>query len=510
MTLQQIPTLSAEHRTTLVAALLGDLDRWGAPDSAKRSAKRLAQEGSVAVVTGQQAGIAGGPLYTLYKAESAADHAARIQDQNPNVSVVPVFWIEGDDHDFEEVRQLGLFDQTGTFKKVRYGDDDNMLNQKRISIARKVVDPIAFEKFVEELFELLGSTSFTDVAKKRLRDAYLAPLSNGSDQSVTLVDGFARYLYQLLGDKTPVVLLSSHNPSLKRLASNQFVAAATNVEAHHQAVVEQTKVLKTAGEKTPITPRLGHLFIQHEGERLPLDVEGEIYKIRGTDVELSRKQVADIAREQPENLSPNVMLRPIVQDSILPTVMYVGGPTEVVYLKQLAGLYLAHGVKMPAVVRRDSKLIVEPKVERALQKSGRTLHELLAEDFDAPALLIDKDIDDQVEGVAAISRRELAAIFERLVELASSVDPSLKGAAGAAGARATKEVESTIGRIKGSLKKRLKTDIDRLESARNLVMPQGNPQERMIGAPYYQNRYGRIDDIKVEALPIQPEERQTE
>ena len=463
----------------------------------RASAERLRQEGAVAVVTGQQAGLAGGPLYTLYKAESAVAEAVARESAEPESVVVPVFWIEGDDHDFDEVRGVGLLDPSGEYHRIMYGEAD----ERRISIARRPVDPDAFERFLDELFAALGTTDFSEKTRQGLRDAYLGPLADGAEGPITLVDGFARYLYDLLGETTPLVLLSSNNRRLKGLATERFIATALDVEQHHDAVVAQTEALRVAGEVTPITPRAGHLFLQHDQERTPLDVEGEGYRLRGTDRTMTRQEVATIAQERPEDLSPNVMLRPIVQDTILPTILYVGGPTEVAYLRQLALLYEAHGVVMPQVVRRASKLIVEPKVERALAKSGQSLEVLLPDDFDAAVLLVDEEQEGLIDAAAGLSRTELAAIFARLADLASTIDPSLTKAAGAAGARATKELESTIGRLKGSLKRQRQTDIDRLESAHALLKPRGNPQERQLAAPYYRNRFGR-DIPTPRELPI--------
>lgn len=482
--LRDLSRFSADHRDRLVEGILDDLERWGASPAAVASAQRLADERATAVVTGQQAGIAGGPLYTIWKAVGAVRAAARLEEANPGRAVVPVFWIEGEDHDFDEVRSVGLLERSGDFRSLAYDDGDEAARR----VADRRVDPAAWKAFRDDLLELLGSTDFTDELVGLIDDSW------GAD-GVTLVDGFARFLYRLLGEETPLVLLSATSPKLRALASEILEAEALDPEGSHAAVVAGTERAAAAGLPTPIDPRPGHLFILHQGERSALDPEGEAYRIRRTGELLTREEVAGIARRNPERLSGNVALRPVVQDAILPTVLYLGGPGELAYLAQLDELYRHLGIPQPHAVPRPFVLLVEPKVERTLESDGVTIAELIAGDFDPVSRVVDEETEKEIERVSREGSDEIDAIFSRFDELIGSIDPTLEKAAGAAATRATRELENLAGRLRGALKRTHETEINRLRTARAHLLPAESLQERRLSILHYLNRYG-LDAVR--------------
>ncbi len=474
---RDLSRFSSEHRNALVEAIGTDLQRWSAPASARVSSRRLAEAGAAAVVTGQQAGLAGGPLYTLVKAIGTVRWAEKIERENPELTVVPVFWIEGDDHDFEEVRTVGLLERSGDLRKISYDDGD----ERKISIARRSVSSEGMARLIEEMTELLGTTEFTEELVAALKEAY----RDGS-----LVDGFARFLYTILGEKTPLVILSSHNSDLKGLATDIFERSARNAEKHHQALVERTEVLAERRFPTPIEPRPGHLFLQHEGERLPLDPEGENFRVRGTERIVTPEEIASIAAENPADLSGNVVLRPILQDAILPTIIYLGGPSEVAYQAQLRSLYAHFDLDQPVIVPRPFLILLEPKVTRALENDATTIEKLLSPDFNATAEVVD---EAKMEGVVdAIERgkKGVERAWGELSALVGEIDPTLEKTLGAAAHKGAKDLENFGGRLRGALKKAHKTEIDRLERSRSLLLPGGGLQERTLSVLTYANLYG--------------------
>ena len=476
---RDLSRFTPEHRSRLVEAIAEDHRRWDAPAAARISSRRLAEEKSVAVVTGQQAGVAGGPLYTLVKAIGTVRWAEKIERENPEMTVVPVFWIEGDDHDFDEVREVGLLERSGDVRTIRYDDGEN----RKVSIARRAVSPKGIDRMIEEMAEVLGTTDHTDGLIEMLRSAY----AEG-----TLVDGFARFLYAILGEETPLVLLSSHNPGLKALAADIFETSARNPRTHHDAVLQRTEELKTIGFPTPINPTPGHLFLQHEGERLPLDVEGDRFSVRGVEKKLGADDIAEIARENPVDLSGNVILRPIVQDAILPTILYVGGPSEVAYQAQLRALYPHFDLEGPAIAPRPFLIILEPKVVRTLDSDTMPVDRLrlLAEDFNASAEVVDESKMEEIVDAIERGRAGVERAWGELSGLVEEIDPTLEKTLGAAAHKGAKDLENFGGRLRGGLKKRHAVEIDRLSTARNLLLPGGGLQERTLSVMSYANLYG--------------------
>ena len=481
--LRDLTRFAAGHRARLADGILADLDRWNAPGAARTSAEQLRDVSSYAVVTGQQAGIAGGPLYTFYKALGTVRLAEKLAAAHPGTAFIPVFWIEGDDHDVDEVRVVALPERDGGIKRISYDDGDT----RRVSVARRALSADGIERFVAALREALGETDFTAEVVALFRTAYEA-------EGMTLVDGFARFLYAFLGD-TPLLLLSSDNQALKGLASDILAREAAEPERLCEAVARRTDTLRAAGLPTPIDPKPGALFLQHEGERLSLDPDGGIYRLRGTETTFTRDAIAAIAASNPERLSPKVALRPIVQDAILPTAIYLGGPSETAYLLQLRDAYPLFDLERPAVGSRPFVTLVEAKVERVVEKGDADLVTLLDPAFDPVARSIDEESMRRIDEEEAEGKRMIAAAFERLLGLADGIDRSLVGSIGAGTRKSEKELEIMAARLRAALKRKAETEIKRFESAHTALLPDGKPQERSVNVLFLANRYG-IDAVR--------------
>jgi bacillithiol biosynthesis cysteine-adding enzyme BshC len=300
---------------------------------------------------------------------------------------------------------------------------------------------------------------------------------------------FARSLFAVLGD-VPLVVVNSRNARLKRLAHDVFEREAAEPSRLFDAVAQRTEERRAQGMPTSITPRAGALFMTHDGERRSLDIDGDGYVLRGTGVRFTRAELASIAREKPESLSPNVALRPIVQDAIHPTAMYVGGPTELAYLEQVAPAYAAFGIDPPAFTARPFVVLLEPKTKRALEVAEVSLEEVMREDFRAASHVVDATLEEQIDVArdhAVVALTQATASF---ASITTRIDPTLEKALGATRAAAEKGIDEFAKRLRSALKRRSQTEIDRLETARELVLPSRHLQERTLNVLYYINKYG--------------------
>jgi bacillithiol biosynthesis cysteine-adding enzyme BshC len=478
--LRGLERFTPEHRAELSAALIDDLQRWDAPQAARAAAGELGDATAYAVVTGQQAGVATGPLYTLYKGVGAVLAAQQLAQLHPGNRFVPLFWIEGDDHDFDEARRLVVLNRTGDPVALRYDDGID----RPLHVGDRKVNAEGLARLIEELRESLLPTEFTDAALGIVNAAY-----GGSE--ATLADGFARAMYAILGD-TPLVIASSRNSRLKRLAADIFAAELRAPNALYEAVAARTEKLKGDGFQTPIAPKVGSLFITHEGERRALDYSDGGYSIRGTDRRFDTTEAIALAHQTPELLSPNVVLRPIVQDAIFPTAIYFGGPSEVAYLNQLRDGYRVFGLEAPAIAPRPFVMLLEPKVRRVLEVLNIGMETLLAEKFDAAALLIDEAVDAELEKARGATVAMLSEAYRQMAEVTTKIDPTLEKTLGAAEAGATKAVEDFAKRLRSALKKKQGTEIEKLGMVRQMVMPGDHLQERELNALYYINKYGVV------------------
>jgi len=492
--IRSLDRFTSAHRSELVDAILADLHRWEAPEEARRSAESLRTITSCAVVTGQQAGIAGGPLYTLYKAVGTIVAAQSMGEHRTDRQFVPVFWIESDDHDFDEARALGVVDRDGVYRVLRYEDGD----ERRPSMGDRVINPDGIARLLEDLVSALPQTEFAAEWRDLLTASY------STDGNATLADGFARFLYRLLGD-TPLVVVSARNAVMKRLAVDILAAEAIDPAPTYETLVRVTDENRHLGLPTPIEPKQGCLFVTHNGERRALDVDATGYVVRGTETRYTRDEVAAIARATPHLLSPNVALRPIVQDAALPTVLYLAGPTELAYHGQLRGVYARFGLAQPSVAPRPSVLLLEPKALRAIEAGPVALHELLRRDIDIANRLIDATADAAIERERTEGVRMLVDAWNGLREIALQIDPTLEKSIGSGIASATKEMENVVRKLKGALKRREEVSIRRLESARSLILPGGIPQERALNVIGYLARYG-VASIRAALEEVRPTE----
>jgi bacillithiol biosynthesis cysteine-adding enzyme BshC len=489
--LRPLERFTPAHREGLYEAIVADLRRWNAPAEALAAVEELRASNSYAVVTGQQAGIATGPLYTIYKAIGAIRGARDLALLYPGHRFVPVFWVEGDDHDFEEARRISVLDRA--ILPVSLGYEDGIEGTPHVGDRKVSAEGVG--ALAAQLREALMPTDFTDEALDIVLKGY-----GNSDE--TLADGFARALYMILGP-TPLVIVSSRNPGLKRLAADVIEAEAADPEGLFAAVTAQA--VSPEGLPSPITMKQGGLFVTHNGERRALDyMEGE-YRIRGTEVGMSRQEAAAMAREQPERFSPNVALRPIVQDAILPTAIYFGGPSEVAYLRQIRPGYARFGLGASAVAPRPFVTLLPAKFRRAVESTGLALPALFQEGFSPAEALIDQETDRELDGARERALEGLAGAFSELEGLTARIDPTLQKTLGAAGANAAKGVEDFAKRLRSALKKKQGTEIERLDVAQRLLLPAGKLQERLLNALFFIDKYGlaRFREVleKVELAP---------
>jgi bacillithiol biosynthesis cysteine-adding enzyme BshC len=332
-------------RDEIAAVLAGQLERRQAPPRAREAAQLLADRRTVAVVTGQQAGLFGGPLFTLLKALTALKLAAQVS-RDHHVPAVAVFWIDAEDHDWEEVRSCTVFDETLAARSVslppRPGAEPAPV--ATVHLDQAVLDTLA------ELERILPATEFRSSVMAGLRRAYTS--------GAGMADAFGRWLEEVLGDRGLVVYDSS-DPASKPLVGKVFARELSNPG-------QTVKLAAVAG--SDLTARGYHAQVHAQDDSLALfhlnQEDGSRRAIRQQD---GRFLVGDQqypaaalvaqATERPTSFSPNVLLRPIVQDTIFPTICYVAGPNELAYLGQLRGVYAHFGVPMPLFYPRGTATI---------------------------------------------------------------------------------------------------------------------------------------------------------
>lgn len=478
------------NRTQLVALLQAQQAGRGAPAAATAATARLADPTAVAVVTGQQAGLFGGPLYTVLKALTAIRLADDVR-QKYGVPTVPVFWVDAEDHDWAEVNQCGVLDADGACRTVVIEDEPPPSGH---SVAR-VRLAASIDQALGTLEAALPPTAFTADMMAGLRAAY--------QPGRGMADAFARWMDSLLGPRGLVVYDAS-DPVAKPLAAHVFAREIETAAETSRRAAEAGHGLAAQGYHTQVSPQLdaAALFWTRDG-RTPIRVTGG-HLTAGDAVE-TRETLAERARRHPQEFSPNVLLRPVVQDAIFPTVCYVGGPSEVAYLAQLRGVYESFGIPMPLIYPRASATVVDSNAGRFIGRGDVPFEALQPQDEAALNALLEAALPRQVEAAVNEVQQALDQRMDVLARAVTSVDATLEGAARSTLGRMQDDVKKLQGKILQAAKRKDDTLRRQFTNAQAQAFPGGVPQERVIGLVSFLNKYGpAVVDRLAEGLSPEP------
>jgi bacillithiol biosynthesis cysteine-adding enzyme BshC len=477
-------------RATLVSLLQAQQVERSAHPAAHAAAARLADPTSVAVVTGQQAGVFGGPLYTLLKALTAIQLARRTE-RDLNVPVVSVFWVDAEDHDWEEVRSCTVLDAGFQPRTVTLADLEGagQLPIAQLELVPQVEDTIA------ELAAALQQTEFTPQVLSDIRAAW--------KPGTGMARAFARWIETLLGPHGLVVFESADRDA-KPLVADVFARELSSPGRTAALAAEAGEALAARGHAPQVVPHLDSVSLfRLNGGRTPIKKQGDHLVIGETTH--SSQELAQEATASPGRFSPNVLLRPIVQDTLFPTICYVAGPSELAYLGQLRGVYEAFGVPMPLFVPRSSATLLDSGATRFLEKYTVPFFDLRTPDESALNKLLEAQLPAGVEESLRDAATQMHQAMARVVEALPSLDPTLEGAAKTTLGKMEHELRSLHSKVIHAAKKRDETLRRQFVRAQAQAFPHGHPQERTLAVVYFLNKYGPgLVDLLLEELPIDP------
>ena len=465
------------------------LETRGAPAAAQAAAARLRDADAVAVVTGQQAGLFGGPLYTLLKALTAVRLARRLADEH-GAAAVPVFWVDAEDHDLDEIRSCHVLN--GELARVPVALD---LGAPPGTSAAAVTLDDAILGALDALRAALPPTEFT----AGVLDALAASHAPGG----RLVEAFARWLDRLLGGHGLVVFDAS-DPAAKPFVRPLFRREVGNPGRTAQLAADAGAELTALGYHAQASPAPGAVALfRLDGGRQPIRAVDGAFACGGRTL-AAEALLADVETD-PARFSPNVLLRPIVQDTLLPTVACVAGPNELAYLGQLRKVYAAFDVPMPVIYPRASATLVDAATVRFLNRHEVDFAQLRPRDDGALNRLLAARIPETVEQAIAAAERSAAGHLDAVGDAVPALDPTLAGAVASTRGRIERELGNLRGKVVAAAKRRDSTLRRQFERARAQSFPGGAPQERSVAGIYFLNRYGfALVDRLLADLPLDP------
>ena len=472
----------------IAAVVTAQQERRGAPPEARASAARLADRSAVAITTGQQAGVFGGPLFTLLKAISALQLAKRAAEEL-GVTAIPIFWVDAEDHDWEEIRSATVLDADFQPKTITLA---NLDGAGELPIASLTLDD-RVEQSIEELLGALAPTDFTSWVSEVTRSAY-RPRAG-------VADAFARWIEAVLGPHG-LVVFDSTDPGAKRLASPVFVRELTAPGRTASLAADAADAFIACGHTPQVLPqRDGVSLFYLDGKRQPIRREGDRYVIGDRAVTLDA--LAREAEADPSRFSPNVLLRPIVQDTLFPTICYVAGPSELAYLGQLRGVYDHFAVPMPLMSPRATATIIDAAASRFLAKHPIPFEQLQARDESALNRLLESQLPVEIDHSLKDADAALHATFQRVIDAMPSLDPTLAGAAKTTLGRMEHDLRTLQNKVIQAAKRRDETLRRQFTRTQAQIFPLGQPQERTLTMVFFLNRYGPgLVDALMRSLPM--------
>jgi bacillithiol biosynthesis cysteine-adding enzyme BshC len=414
--------------------------------------KSLSDKKTFAVTTGHQLCLFTGPLYFIYKILTAINLCDPLKKLFPDYDFVPVYWMAGEDHDFEEVNHFHLFGKTLRWESAQKGAVGDFSCE-------------GLDKTAEELRTVLGNSEHAKALSDLFEKTYL---KHADLKSAT------RYLVNELFGKYGIVTVDGNDVRFKSQAKELFRKDIFEQKAF-DAVNKSVEKLDRLGYEQQVNPRPVNCFYIEKNLRGRIDKEDGHFKIAGADLSFSQAQMESLIEEHPEKLSPNVVLRPVYQQLILPNIAYVGGPGEIAYWLEYRSMFETLKTQMPVLFLRSFISIIDKKTKSRIDKTGLEIKDFFLEEIRLVDLL-QKKSGKTFE--AESEKESLTKIFDELKNKISEIDPTLGGAVSAEQQKALKAIENLEHKANKALKQQSENEISQVKTVRQKLFPENIPQER--------------------------------
>lgn len=444
----------------------------------KQNIAALSNTNTFTVTTGHQLNLFSGPLYFLYKIISTINLTSELKAKYPNYNFVPIYWMATEDHDFEEINYFSF-----KGKKFRWNKDST-----------GPVGRLSTEGLVDffEVYALeLGSSTNANAIKKLFQDAYL----NHDD----LADA-TRHLANALFGTYGLVILDADNPDLKRNFI-PYIKEELLHQSSHQLVLKTAEKLKDY--TIQVNPREINLFYIEDNLRERILFENGKYKVNHTKIEFSQTEILALLENHPEKFSPNVIMRPLYQEVILPNLCYIGGGGEIAYWLELKSFFDAAKVTFPMLLLRNSVLLATEKQAKKADKLDLAWKDLFSKQAD----LVNSKTKQLSEFPIDLTnlKEQLQKQFRALHEIVNQTDESFAGAVKAQEVKQIKGLENLEKRLLKAQKRKLSDVLERITELQNDLFPNQSLQERQANFSefYLENGERLIPALLKQLKPLQ-------
>ncbi|WP_456443894.1 bacillithiol biosynthesis cysteine-adding enzyme BshC [Caldithrix abyssi] len=435
----------------------------------------LKQENTLLVVSGQQLGFLVSPLYVVFKALTAVALSARLNEDNRAFNYVPVFWLEGEDHDFDEVNHAYVFDRQNELKKIEV----EASGERRTPVGRRSL-PRNINEVLSTLKASLQPSEFSGALFDLLASIY-RPGENW-------LRCFKEHLQELLG---PFGLLF-FDPGAREV-KEQSLPFFKRVLSENDALLQALRVqtAQIGRPQVPIQLERAYLFFRdRQDARQPILREGKNFRVYGEQHTLTLTQLLDRLSESPDRISASVLTRPLWQSWMLPVVSYVAGPAEIAYWAQLKEAFKQFDISMPHLQPRFSATLIEPRIDRLLKK-----FDLRAEDVPQEAgswikaFFKQNDLKEMEKETARL-KAQIAQSLELYRKLGKNIDPTLESVVEKTFSGIENNLQKMNDRLLRAFRQKNQKTVEQLTAIHHSFYPAGKPQERVLSSVYFHNKFG--------------------
>lgn len=476
------------------------LDQYTSFQPSSKTQKNIAllkEPKTLAVFTGQQLGILGGPLYTIYKTITAIKLAQYLNERFDEFNFVPVFWLEGDDHDFDEVNSVTIINEENNLATLTY--KDSLPEGEFRGSVGELTFTSGINTLLDELQKNLRKTEFTDALISELREIY--------QEGKTFKESFRQLIFNYF-DQYGLIIFDPQQNEIKKLLKPIFQEELLNYRQHSEKLILRSAALEeTYHAQVKVRPI--NLFMNYEKGRYAIEPVDEYFRLKHKRVKFTEEELLKFISDSPEIFSPNVILRPICQDYLFQTAFYVGGPSEVSYFSQVLPLYEDFQIPHPVIYPRSAATLIEKGVQTVFDKYQLTLNDFFLNADKIAEKVIARLSEKDFDAAFTTTQSQIEIIVDGLKQNLLSLDKTIYDAAD----RYKQKIVSTLMELKGKTseaqKRKYETALRQTTKTSLAVFPNANLQERELNYFYFANKYGK-DFIKLlfEELAINKFEHQ--
>jgi bacillithiol biosynthesis cysteine-adding enzyme BshC len=463
-------------RAALADILTRQNEAFGCAEATFENIKRLQEPATFAVVTGQQVGLFSGPAFTLYKALTAVRLAQSLSEQG--LPSVPIFWLATEDHDLNEVAQTAIFDE-------KY----NLIDLKDPGECPAPQSHVGRVKLTSEINVALGLLEKA-LPPSESRDRLMQDLRESYQPGVTWGRAFGRFMAKVFS-RWGVVLLDPLDDAVHQMSAHIYGRAIERAGDLKERLQKRSEALVRAGYNAQV--HVGEestlLFVAREGNRTALHERGGKFSFDG-DGTISAAELKALAENHPLDFSPSALLRPFVQDTLLPTIAYVAGPSELAYLAQSQVLYAELGRPQPIIFPRAGFTLVDARTQRLMEKYRLTVEDVWQGEEHLRRTIVANGFAEGWSENLDKTEQDLTRLLERLRKDVETIDMTLLDTLKHTEEKIKRQMDQLKGKIARAAMGKSELMARHEQSILRFLLPRKHLQEREVSGAYFLGRAG--------------------